>query len=97
MNQKSASFSLNLLVLRCKDLQASKRFYEDLGIQFEKEQHGNGPIHYAAVFSGFVFELYPAETQATDYTRLGFSSTQFAESIVLTDPDGRKVEISPKK
>lgn len=50
---------INLLVLRCKELEASKQFYELLGFNFVKEKHGEGPTHYSSQGAGFVFELYP--------------------------------------
>ncbi|QDT42191.1 Glyoxalase-like domain protein [Gimesia alba] len=64
---------LNLLVLRCRDLAACKTFYEHLGFSFQREQHGTGPIHYAAQLEGLVFELYPlSEGAELELTRLGF-------------------------
>ncbi len=73
---------LHLLVLRCQSLEASKRFYERLGFRFVKEQHHDGPIHYASEEAGMVFELYPSrEEDVTDRTRLGFR-VQNPEEIV---------------
>lgn len=64
---------LNLLVLRCRDLEACKRFYEQLGFEFQQEQHRTGPVHYAAQLEGMVFELYPlSEGAELELTRLGF-------------------------
>lgn len=65
---------IDLLVLRCKKLQASKQFYEQLGFSFVEEQHGRGPVHYSSKDAGFVFELYPLDSsESVDNTRLGFS------------------------
>ncbi|QPL46824.1 hypothetical protein IT895_03165 [Halomonas sp. A40-4] len=65
---------INLLVLRCKELETSKQFYESLGFTFVKEKHGGGPLHYSSRDAGFVFELYPlAENEAVDNARVGFS------------------------
>lgn len=87
---------LNLLVLRCRDIQASKQFYEGLGMQFVQEQHGNGPAHFAAECDGMVFELYPLKpSEAADNIRLGFQTDTVRERILVTDPDGRKVELLP--
>jgi lactoylglutathione lyase len=55
--------ALNLLVLRCKDVEATRRFYELLGAVFSKERHGKGPEHYACENSGFVLELYPTAAE----------------------------------
>jgi catechol 2,3-dioxygenase-like lactoylglutathione lyase family enzyme len=66
--------SLNLLVLRCSDLEASRTFYEHLGFSFAEHVHGSGPRHYAAETPGFVLELYPAPAaDSADQTGLGFA------------------------
>ena len=67
------SISLNLVVIRVANLEQAQRFYETLGLQFTREQHGNGPVHLAAKLGEVVFELYPQGTGvATTSTRLGF-------------------------
>lgn len=67
------NITLNLLVLRCKDIERSKKFYEKLKLKFKKEQHGKGPIHYSTRVGTLVLELYPLKDQSIDNTRLGFS------------------------
>ncbi len=65
---------LNLLVLRCSDLERSRAFYEIFGHLFVKHAHGDGPEHYAAEGRDGVFELYPAGPDtAGDQTGLGFA------------------------
>ncbi|MEL7968760.1 VOC family protein [Vreelandella neptunia] len=65
---------LDLFVLRCSDLRASKQFYEQLGFSFVEEQHDHGPVHYSSENAGFVFELYPlVSSESVANTRLGFS------------------------
>ena len=66
--------SLNLLVLRCKNIDRAKSFYELFGMAFVKEQHGNGPEHYSATDETGVFELYPVEGSMLDQTGLGFTT-----------------------
>ena len=39
--------NLNLLVVRCANIERSKGFYELFGMAFVKEQHGNGPAQQA--------------------------------------------------
>ena len=103
---------ISLLVIRCKDLEASKSFYQSLGLNFVKEQHSGGPVHYSCEQDGCVFELYPNKGESPqDNSRLGFKvsnisvilgqfsvveSYEFAGNTirVITDPDGRKIEIS---
>lgn len=81
---------LQLLVLRCKDVEASRRFYERLGLTFTKEKHGSGPEHYASTEAGFVLELYPVkEGHGPDNVRLGFSLPGLGELIddLMKHPD----------
>ena len=63
----------NLLVLRCRDVESSRVFYEHLSLSFEKHRHGTGPEHYAHETDGFVLELYPASGEDRDRTGLGFA------------------------
>ena len=71
---------LNLLVLRCSDIEQCRKFYECFGFKFEKHAHGSGPEHYAAKQGG-VLELYPAtETAPGDQVGLGFGVTDLASA-----------------
>ena len=64
---------LKLLVLRCKDIENTKIFYENLGLTFKKEKHGDGPKHYSTKIGTTTIELYPSkDNYKTDNTRLGF-------------------------
>jgi len=75
---------LSLLVIRCKDINLSKEFYETFGFHFQKEKHGNGPIHYSTEIDGIVFELYPKKSgEPIDNTRLGFNMDNL--SVLLKD------------
>ena len=65
---------LNLLVLRCRDLEAARAFYESFGLRFAKHAHGSGPEHYAHEDALGVFELYSAAGIADDKTGLGFGA-----------------------
>lgn len=53
--------TLSLIVLRCVDLEASRTFYSALGLYFELEQHGNGPVHYSCQLGDHVLELFPGK------------------------------------
>lgn len=66
---------LNLLTIRSADIDRAVRFYETLGLRFEKHSHGKGPEHYCSVDAGLAFEIYPLEPNKlpTTDTRLGFS------------------------
>ena len=72
--------TVKLLVLRCKDIEATRRFYEQLGLAFVEEKHGAGTQHYAWESGGFVLELYPAaDGQVPDNVRIGFSIPLLAD------------------
>ncbi len=83
---------INLLVLRCKNLEASREFYEMLGFQFVEERHGKGPLHFASQDAGFVFELYPLlPHEAAGTTRLGFTISgleQVLSQVAVEDRHG---------
>lgn len=49
--------AINLLVLRCADLERSRLFYELLGLRFTRHAHGSGLEHYAHEDERGVFEL----------------------------------------
>lgn len=64
---------LNLLVLRCKNIETSKKFYEKLGLKFQKEQHSKGSVHYSTYVGQMVMELYPLKNgYHVENSRLGF-------------------------
>lgn len=50
------------LVLFTADVDAAARFYRAMGIPLEHEDHGQGPVHFAAELGGVHFALYPAAT-----------------------------------
>lgn len=62
---------IQLLVLRCADLEASRRFYEALGLDLQEERHGDGPRHLSASVGGAVVELYPVDARGPSNIRWG--------------------------
>ncbi|MCK0472476.1 hypothetical protein [Halalkalibacter sp. APA_J-10(15)] len=52
------SIYINLVVISSLNIEKSVTFYEALGLIFKKEQHGNGPEHYACEIGNLVFEIY---------------------------------------
>jgi catechol 2,3-dioxygenase-like lactoylglutathione lyase family enzyme len=47
--------------VRAADLEKSLAFYRALGLEFQQEQHGNGPIHYASIMRETVIEIFPGK------------------------------------
>jgi len=75
--------SLSLLVIRVADVDRAVHFYEQLGLHFEKQQHGKGPVHYSTDLGITVFEIYPYKegSKATEGVRLGFIVESLSEVI----------------
>lgn len=91
-----------LIVIYSPLVEECRGFYESLGLAFTAERHGGGPEHYAAVLpDGAVFEIYPSTTdRRTGALRLGFAldGRTVRPALppgrhLLTDPDGRTVEV----
>jgi lactoylglutathione lyase len=57
--------------------------YTAIGVRFQQEQHGAGPIHYSAQLGGTVFELYPlGGKDITDTTtRFGFTVGDLTKTL----------------
>ncbi|TCI85085.1 VOC family protein [Tenacibaculum sp. M341] len=92
--------NLNLLVIRTNDIEKLKSQYELLGFTFDYHRHGNGPYHYAAEHSGFVFEIYPltkSMTKADNSLRLGFGIENLKDSIKILKQGGWEIISEPTK
>jgi len=63
------------MVLRSRDLERARVFYQALGIEFVQHCHGAGPMHLATENGGQVFEIYPLNEDylPTTSARIGFS------------------------
>lgn len=76
---------LNLVVIRSRDLDKSEKFYNAIGLEFNRHSHGKqGVIHLANESEELVFEIYPMESNFEANTRLGFhvkDITQIYESL----------------
>src|SRR5262245_582287 len=74
---------LNLVVLRCTDLEKSLYFYQAIGCQFTEEKHGQGPKHYATRIGDVVVELYPVskDTLLPSSVRLGFQVPSLSDAM----------------
>ena len=74
--------TLSLIVIRVSDITRSAEAYSALGITFQREQHGNGPVHFSGALGDTIFELYPAtERSPVTSCRLGFAVAYVNEVI----------------
>ncbi len=66
---------LNLVVLRCGDIERARRSTNCSACGFSKHAHAAGPEHYAHEDEAGVLELYPQKAGAApDATGLGFGT-----------------------
>ena len=91
---------VGLLVLYSERVEECRDFYTSLGLDLQREQHGGGPVHYAAELAdGLVLEIYPGSPgRSTGRLRLGLvvpATAQLPEGAhKLTDPEGRIVVVN---
>ena len=90
---------LNLLVIRSEEPARAVRFYELLGLRFQEEQHGQGPVHWAAQSGGLVMEIYPARSsdEVDKTTRLGFDVDDLQSVVESLRDQGIEIVNQPKQ
>ena len=54
-----AGVSLKLLVLKTRQPDRLRTFYQAFGVELVEERHGSGPHHYAGQVGDTVLEIYP--------------------------------------
>jgi lactoylglutathione lyase len=89
---------LNLVVIRSSDIEKSVLFYQQLGLNFSRHQHGNGLEHFASEDICIIFEIYPctSETEKTTATRLGFQVDSVDAIIQELEQSGTTIISYPK-
>jgi lactoylglutathione lyase len=88
--------TLSLVVIRVSDITHSAAAYSLLGITFQREQHGNGPVHYSGSVGPTILELYPAtERSAVTSCRLGFAVACIADVIAKWRESGGEIVVEP--
>jgi predicted enzyme related to lactoylglutathione lyase len=92
-----ADVSLALLVLKTRQMDRLLAFYQEVGIQFNEEQHGKGPRHHAGRVGDVVIEIYPLPNDGIrdTSTRLGFSVDNLAEVVLALQAIGTQVVKQP--
>ncbi len=93
-----SNITLNLVVLKSKNLPLAAAFYTRLGLQFSQHRHGSGPEHFAAELPGGVFELYPLpqDGASTLGTRIGFRVPSVDDALAALSESPAAV-ITPAK
>jgi lactoylglutathione lyase len=94
-----ADVSLILLVLKTRQVEQLRLFYQVLGINLIEEQHGTGPIHFAGRVGDTVLEVYPLAGDSTPVAaapRLGFAVENLAEVVRKLQDIGSTIVTPPK-
>ena len=93
MSDQAKMPTLELIVIQCSDIEASKDFYATFGLSFVEEQHGKGPRHYSCVISSVVFELYPKKNDGTVGTmRIGFRIPDLDQTVEAIRSRGMRIQ-----
>ena len=93
-----AHVSLNLMVIRARDIDIAAHFYALLGLEFTKHRHGSGPEHYASEQPDLVFEIYPqpADGASSAGARIGFQVPSIDAVLPQLEAAGARI-VSPAK
>ncbi len=95
-----ADVSLTLLVLKTRQVDRVRTFYQTLGVEFTEKQHGKGPVHFAGRAGDVVVEIYPLpdDTTAVDAsTRLGFAVENLVKVVQALEGMGTKIVTPPRE
>ena len=95
-----ADVSITLLVLKTRQFEQLRLFYQTLGVDLVEEKHGSGPVHFAGRAGDVVIEVYPLPDDGTPVdssTRLGFAVKNVAEVIRALEGIGTKIVTPPKE
>ena len=89
--------SLNLIVLKSDDVPELLKFYQELGLKFEQQQHGAAPAHHSATIGGVTLEIYPAGSMTTRSTnvRIGFTTEKIDRAVDVAQKAGAKILSEP--
>jgi lactoylglutathione lyase len=99
-NDDDAGISFKLLVLKTRQVDKLRAFYQTLDISFTEEQHGKGPVHSAGQVAGVLFEIYPLPDEAgavDQMTRLGFAVKKLEQVVESLRTSGAPVTGPPQK
>ena len=95
-----AEVSRTLLVLKTRQVEQLRLFYQTLGIELVEERHGKGPVHFAGRVGGVVIEVYPLADDGIPVdpsTRLGFAVENLAEVVQALHGIGTKIVTEPQE
>ena|SRR5258708_29330191 len=92
------SVTLNLVVIRSRDIDRLAAFYSAIGLNLVKHKHGSGQEHFSHENGPVVFEIYPqqGDENSTTGVRIGFQVQTVIATVEEAVRAGAQVVYSPK-
>ena len=89
--------TFSLLVLRAKNPEHLAKEWTAFGLDFSRESHGDGPIHFVCKVGNLIFEIYPLgeEHSPTTSVRVGLRVADL-ESLLTELPPGMNLVKAPQ-
>jgi lactoylglutathione lyase len=75
------------LVLFSANLERARAFYRAVGLNLDDEDHGGGPVHYAADVGGIHFAIFAAQPSSGPAPRLREAASSFPGFYVTSLDD----------
>ena len=95
-----ADVSLTFLILKTRQVEQLRLFYQALGIELTEERHGKGPVLFAGRAGDVVIEVYPLPDDGTPIdssTRLGFTVENLTDVVQALQSIGTKIVTAPQE
>lgn len=82
---------LSFVTLRCRDLDASRHFFETLGLESLLVRHKDGSHHYDCRAGDQTIELYPRRRGDTNELRIGFKVQRLGDVLANLRSQGTEI------
>lgn len=83
---------INFITLQATDIEKTAQVFRALNIAFEREQHGDGPVHLVSTNSRLVLEIYPAKDVNAAGVMIGLTVPDLTEAATLCDAMGVTID-----
>ncbi|SDX78090.1 VOC family protein [Roseicitreum antarcticum] len=83
------------LILHSEHPESCAAFYSFIGFSFMPEQHGDGPLHFAAQDGNFLLEIYPGVSRAQGDAIFAIAVADIAKCAELAEATGHKIKSPP--
>ena len=90
--------TFSLIVVRSAKVEAMLAFYSALGMTWQPEQHGSGPVHHSCSLGEMTMEIYPPKDDAEPdaATMIGFKVDSLDDTLANLARLGFEPKSPPK-